>query len=630
MPLTKLNFKPGINKEETDYSNEGGWVDCDKVRFRQGFPEVIGGWEKYSSNTYIGTVRGLINWSALDGSDLLGLGTESKYYVEQGQQFYDVTPIRKTSTDSITFAATDGSSTITATDSNHQAVQGDFVTFSQAVSLGGLITAAVLNQEYQVDSVPTANTYTFTAKDTTGATVTANASDSGNGGSGVDGVYQINSGLNTGVGGNGWGAGTWGRGTWGSGATINVLSSLRIWTHDNFGEDLILNPRDGAIYYWDKSDGLTARAVEINTTNFVDALEPPLFAKQVMVSDVDRHVIAFGTNPVFGTEQDPLLIRFSDQESLTDWSPTAENTAGDLRIGSGSEFVTAVETKREIVVITDSSVHSMQFIGSPFTFGIQPIASNTTIMGPNAAIAVEDAVFWMGRQTFYLYDGKTQQLPCTVKERVFFDFDYNQGDKVYAGINSEFSEVIWFYTSNTNSLANGGTGENDRYVIFNYGENSWYYGDLSRTAFLDRGIRNFPIASANNYLYNHEIGYSDDGAVMTSRLESSPIDIADGDNFTFINRLIPDFTFNGSTAADPTVNVTLQTNNFPGENYLQSELSKIDRTAVSTTVPFEQFTSKADVRLRGRAFSLKVDCATEGVRWRLGSPRVSIRQDGRR
>jgi hypothetical protein len=630
VPLTKLQFKPGINRDITSYSNEGGWVDCDKVRFRQGFPEVIGGWEKYSSNTYIGTVRGLINWSALDGSDLLGLGTESKYYVEQGQQFYDVTPIRKTSTDSITFAATDGSSTITATDSNHQAVQGDFVTFSQAVSLGGLITAAVLNQEYQVDSVPTANTYTFTAKDTTGATVTANASDSGNGGSGVDGVYQINSGLNTGVGGNGWGAGTWGRGTWGSGATINVLSSLRIWTHDNFGEDLILNPRDGAIYYWDKSDGLTARAVEINTTNFVDALEPPLFAKQVMVSDVDRHVIAFGTNPVFGTEQDPLLIRFSDQESLTDWSPTAENTAGDLRIGSGSEFVTAVETKREIVVITDSSVHSMQFIGSPFTFGIQPIASNTTIMGPNAAIAVEDAVFWMGRQTFYLYDGKTQQLPCTVKERVFFDFDYNQGDKVYAGINSEFSEVIWFYTSNTNSLANGGTGENDRYVIFNYGENSWYYGDLSRTAFLDRGIRNFPIASANNYLYNHEIGYSDDGAVMTSRLESSPIDIADGDNFTFINRLIPDFTFNGSTAADPTVNVTLQTNNFPGENYLQSELSKIDRTAVSTTVPFEQFTSKADVRLRGRAFSLKVDCATEGVRWRLGSPRVSIRQDGRR
>tara|TARA_Y100001972_G_scaffold95573_1_gene117730 strand:- start:353 stop:2245 length:1893 start_codon:yes stop_codon:yes gene_type:complete len=630
MPLTKLQFKPGINRDITSYSNEGGWVDCDKVRFRQGYPEVIGGWEKYSSETYIGTVRGLFNWTTLDGSDLLGLGTESKYYIEKGAQFYDVTPIRATTTNGITFAATNGSSTITATDSTHGAVEGDFVTISGAVSLGGLITAAVLNQEYQIFSVPDVNTYTIIAKDTSGATVTANASDSGNGGSGVDGVYQLNSGLNTGVGGNGWGAGTWGRGTWGSGAAINVLSSLRIWTHDNFGEDLLLNPRDGAIYYWDASDGLTARAVELNTTNFVNAIEPPIFAKQVLVSDVDRHVIAFGTNPVFGIEQDPLLIRFSDQESFTDWSPTATNTAGDLRIGSGSEFITAIETKREIVVITDSSVHSMQFIGAPFTFGIQPIASNTTIMGPNAAVAVEDAVFWMGRQNFYLYDGQTKQLPCTVKERVFFDFDYDQKDKVYASVISEFTEIIWFYTSETNSLANGGTGENDRYVIFNYGENSWYYGNLGRSAFLDRGIRDFPIGAADNYLYNHELGYNDDGSAMVSTIESSTIDIADGDNFTFINRLIPDFTFNGSTTSSPTVNVTLQANNFPGQNYLQSEISQIDRTATSTTVPFEQFTNKADVRLRGRAFSIKVDCSTEGVRWRLGSPRVSIRQDGRR
>ena len=628
MPLTKLQFKPGINRDVTSYSNEGGWVDCDKVRFRQGYPEVIGGWEKYSPETYIGTARGLFNWTALDGSDLLGLGTESKYYVEQGQQFYDVTPIRATTTNGITFAATDGSSTITATDSSHGAVQGDFVTISGAVSLGGLITAAVLNQEYQIDSVPTTNTYTIIAKDTTGATVTANASDSGNGGSGVDGVYQINSGLNTGVGGNGWGAGTWGRGTWGSGATINVLSTLRTWSHDNFGEDLLLNPRDGGIYYWDKSDGLTARAVEISTEG--NANETPILAKQVMVSDVDRHVIAFGTNPVGSSDQDPLLIRFSDQESLLDWNPTATNTAGDLRIGSGSEFVTAIETKREIVVITDSSVHSMQFIGAPFTFGIQPIASNTTIMGPNAAVAVEDAVFWMGRQNFYLYDGQTKQLPCTVKERVFFDFDYVQADKVYASVISEFSEIIWFYPSNTNSLANGGTGENDRYVIFNYGENAWYYGNLGRTAFLDRGIRTFPIGAAGNYLYNHELGYTDDGSVMTSTIESSPIDIGDGDQFTFISRIIPDFTFNGSTNTDPTVNVTLQSNNFPGANYLQSELAKIDRSATSTTVPFEQFTQKADLRLRGRAFSLKIDCSALGVRWRLGSPRVHIRQDGRR
>ena len=628
MPLTKLQFKPGINRDVTSYSNEGGWVDCDKVRFRQGYPEVIGGWEKYSSETYIGTVRGLHNWVALDGSNLLGLGTESKYYVEQGQQFYDVTPIRKTSTNSITFAATNGSSTITATDANHLAVQGDFVTISGATSLGGLVTAAVLNQEYQIDSVPTANTYTIIAKDTTGATVTANASDSGNGGSGVDGVYQLNSGLNTGVGGTGWGAGTWGRGTWGSAATQTVATQLRIWSHDNFGEDLLINPRDAGIFYWDKSDGLTSRAVNISTLG--GASDVPTICKQVMVSDVDRHVIAFGADTINTGEQDPLLIRFSSQESATDWTPKATNTAGDLRIGSGSEFVRAIETKREIIIFTDSSMHSMQFIGPPFTFGIQPLATNITIMGPNAPVAVNDAIFWMGRQNFYLYDGQTKQLPCTVKERVFFDFDYDQADKVYASAISEFGEIIWFYTSNTNSLANGGTGENDRYVIYNYQEGVWYYGDLGRSAFLDRGIRTFPIGAADNYLFNHETGYTDDGAVMTSRLESSPIDMGDGDFFTSIRRVIPDFTFNGSTTPDPTVNLTLQSNNFPGGNYLQTELSKVDRTATTTTVPFEQFTNKADVRLRGRAFSLKVDCDTAGVRWRLGSPRVDLRQDGRR
>ena len=628
MPLTKLQFRPGINRDVTSYSTEGGWVDCDKVRFRQGFPEVIGGWEKYSSNTYLGTARALFNWVALDGSDFLGVGTHLKYYIEQGQAFYDVTPIRATTTNGITFAATDGSSTITATDSTHGAVQGDFVTISGAVSLGGNITAAVLNQEYQIDSVPSVNTYTFTAKDTTGATVTANASDSGNGGSGVDGEYQINAGLNTGVGGTGWGAGTWGRGTWGSGATLGVTTSLRMWSHDNFGEDLLINPRDGSIFYWDKSGGVTTRAVEISTVSGAD--ETPTVAKQIMVSDVDRHVIAFGTNPVGSSTQDPLLIRFSDQESLTDWNPKATNTAGDLRIGSGSEFVKAIETKREIIIFTDSSVHSMQFIGAPFTFGIQPLASNTTIMGPNAAIAVEDAVFWMGRQNFYVYDGKTQQLPCSVKERVFFDFNYGQAHKVFAGVISEFSEIVWYYCSDTNSVANGGNGENDRYVIYNYAEQTWYYGTLSRTAFLDRGIRTFPIAAEGGYLYNHETGYSDDGAIMTSTIESSPIDMGDGDQFTFIRRLIPDFTFNGSTTSSPTVNVTLQSNNFPAGNFLQSEIAQVDRTAVSTTVPFEQYTNKADVRLRGRAFSIKVDCSALGVRWRLGSPRVDIRQDGRR
>ena len=628
MPLTKLQFRPGINRDVTSYSNEGGWVDCDRVRFRLGYPEIIGGWEKYSEERYIGTARGLFNWAALDGSNLLGLGTEVKYYIEEGQQFYDVTPIRKTSTNSVTFAATNGSSTITVTDTNHGAVVSDHVTITDAVSLGGNITAAVLNQEYQITSIPTSNTYTFEAKDTSGATVTANASDSGNGGSNADGEYQINSGLANGVGGTGWGAGTWGRGTWGSAASVGVTTQLRLWSHDNFGENLIINPRDGGIFFWTKADGFSTRAREIGTIG--GANETPVIAKQILVSDVDRHVIAFGTNPVGSSTQDPLLIRFSDQENALDWEPTATNTAGDLRIGTGSQFVKAIETKREIVIFTNSSVHSMQFIGAPFTFGIQPLASNITIMGPNAAVAVEDAVFWMGKQNFYLYDGKTQQLPCSVTEHVFFDFDFDQFEKVFAGIISEFSEVIWFYPSNTNSLANGGTGENDRYVIYNYSENIWYYGDLGRTAFIDRGIRDFPIGAADTYLYNHESGYTDDGAALVASIESSPIDMGEGDQFTFIRRIIPDFTFTGSTNTDPTVNVTLQSNNFPGGNYLQSEIAQVDRTATSTTVPFEQYTDKADVRLRGRAFSIKVDSSSIGTRWRLGSPRVDMRQDGRR
>ena len=628
MPLTKLQFKPGINRDVTSYSNEGGWVDCDKVRFRQGYPEVIGGWEKYSPETYIGTVRGLHNWVALDGGDLLGLGTESKYYVEQGQQFYDVTPIRKTSTNSITFAATNGSSTITATDANHLAVQGDFVTISGAVSLGGNITAAVLNQEYQIDSVPTTNTYTIIAKNTTGAVVTAAAGDSGNGGAGVDGVYQLNSGLNTGVGGTGWGAGTWGRGTWGSAATQTVATQLRIWSHDNFGEDLLINPRDAGVFYWDKSDGLTARAVNLTSLGGADGV--PTIAKQVMVSDNNRHVIAFGADIIDVNEQDPLLIRFSSQESPVDWRPKSTNTAGDLRIGTGSEFVRAIETKREIIIFTDSSLHSMRFIGPPFTFGISPLSTNITIMGPNAAVAVDDAIFWMGRQNFYVYTGKTQQIPCTVKERVFFDFDYDQADKTYASVISEFSEIIWFYTSNTNSLANGGTGENDRYVIYNYAEQVWYYGNLSRTAFLDRGIRTFPIAAADNYLYNHESGYTDDGSVMASSIESSAIDLGDGDRFASIRRIIPDFTFNGSTSTAPKVDLTVKANEYPGSNFLQSDAETITRSSTSTTVPFEQYTSKADIRVRGRAFAIKIDCNTGGVRWRLGNPRVDLRQDGRR
>jgi len=622
MALTKLQFRPGINRDISSYSNENGWLDGNKVRFRFGFPEKIGGWEKYSGSSFLGTARALHNWVALDGNIFLGIGTSLKYYIEQGLGFNDVTPIRETtSAGDVTFSATNGSSTITVTDTGHGAVQNDFVTFSGAASLGGNVTAAVLNQEYQIASVPTANTFTIVAKDTSGSTVTASASDSGNGGGSTVGAYQINTGLDNMVGGTGWSAGTWGRGTWNSSAEVTVETQLRLWSHDNFGEDLLINPRDGGVYLWDKTNGTGTRAVEVSTVT--GASDTPTIAKQILVSDSDRHVIAFGTNTIGTSVQDNLLIRFSDQESAVNWTPTTTNTAGSLKIGSGSRFVTALQTKREILVWTDTSLHSMTFIGPPFTFGIQQLASNITIIGPNAAVAVEDTVFWMGRDNFYVYNGATSQLPCNVKEKVFFDFNTDEEDKVFAGVNSNFNEIWWFYPS-------ASATENDSYVIYNYGEKLWYYGTLSRTAWLDRGIKEFPIATGGNYLFNHEKGYDDDGSAMASEIESSQMDIAEGEQFIFINRIIPDLTFNGSTASSPGADFTLKTRNFPGATYSTTDTETVTRTATSTTVPFEQFTNQAFVRLRGRSFAFKISSSGSGVRWRLGSPRVDFRSDGKR
>ena len=624
MALTKLQIKPGINRDVTAYSNEGGWVDGDKIRFRMGFPEKIGGWEKFSTATYQGSARALKNWIALDGSDYLGLGTHLKYYIEEGGAFFDITPIRATTTNGIVFAATNGSKVITATDSSHGASEGDFVTIAGAASLGGVVTAAVLNAEHQITSVLTANTFTFEVS------AAANGSDSGNSGSGSDAVYQISVGLDTEIGGTGWGAGAWARGTWGSGADLTTVGALRLWSHDNFGEDLLINPRNGAVYYWQKTEGLTARAIEISTIG--NSTNAPSLVTQIMVSDSDRHVIAFGCDAIGGGGvQDPLLIRFSNQESLTDWTPTASNTAGDLRIGSGSKFIRAIQTKREIVIWTDNSLHSMRFIGPPFTFGITPVASHITIAGPNAVVAVEDIILWMGKNSFYIYDGRVKQIPCTVKEEVFFDINKNQLDKIFAGVNSEFGEVIWFYPSNSNSKANGGDGQNDKYVIYNYNEQLWYYGNLKRSAWIDRGLRDFPIATADGLVYNHEKGYDDDGSALNANIESSQIDFGEGDRFSFISRLIPDITFNGSTVNNPSVNITIEGRNFPGGDYLQADTSAVTRTAISTsTVPFEQWTNKADIRVRGRSFNISLASTDLGVRWRLGSTRIDARPDGRR
>jgi hypothetical protein len=623
MPLTKLQFRPGINREITAYSNEGGWVDCDKVRFRFGYPEKIGGWEKYGSNSYVGSARALHNWIALDRSNYLGVGTHLKYYIEEGQTFSDITPIRATTAaGDVTFSATDGSTTVTVSDTAHGCQEFDFVTFSGAVSLGGVVTADVLNQEHQVTRIVDADSYEIELA------AAANASDTGNGGASVVGTYQINVGLDTSVGGTGWGAGTWGRDGWGEAASggLTTVNEIRLWSHDNFGEDLIINPRDSAIYYWDKSTGTGSPAVEIGTLG--GASQTPVIAKQVMVSDQDRHVLAFGCNPQGSATQDPLLIRFSDQESITEWNATATTTAGDLRLGSGSTFVQALETKREILVWTDTSLSSLRYIGPPFTFGLQQLASNITIMGPNAAVATEDFVFWMGIDSFYVYAGQTQQLPCPVKDKVFLDFNLNQTDKVYAGINSEFGEVIWLYPSDTNAVANGGDGQNDRYVIYNYNEKVWYYGAITRSAWLDRGTRSYPIAAGGGYLYNHELGYDNDGVAMDSFIESAPIDIGDGDKFLYVRRIIPDLTFNGSTnLSSPQATFTLKTRDFPGQSFSDDSAGTVTRTASS---PVENFTNQLYMRARGRSFAMRVESEALGARWKLGSPRIDIREDGKR
>ena len=641
MPLTKLQFRPGVNRETTSYTNEGGWFDCDKVRFRFGTPEKIGGWEKQSSNSFLGTCRALHPFVALSGESYLSVGTHLKYYINEGGAYNDITPIRETTAaGAVTFSATDGSSTITVTDTNHGALENDFVTFSGAVTLGGTITADILNQEYQITAIVNSNTYEIEARAVaalagitidgqyTPTLVVANASDTGNGGASVVGAYQVNTGLDTTVAGTGWGAGTWGRGTWGSAASLTAIGSiLRIWGHDNFGEDLVFNIRDGGLYYWDKSTSSApfARAVALSDLAGADPTTPTI-AKQVLVSDRDRHIIVFGCDPEndIGV-QDPLLIRFSDQGNPTVWQSLATNTAGDLRIGSGSQIITAVETRQQMLVFTDVSLHAMQFLGPPFTFGINEISTNITIAGPLASIAVEDTVFWMGREEFYVFNGQVQKLPCSVRSYVFNDFNETQAEKVTAGVNSSFSEVWWLYPS-------AGSDNIDRYVVYNYQEQVWYYGTLARSVWLDRGINQFPLAAGQDgYLYLHEKGL-DDGSTnpavaISAYIESSQMDIGDGENFVFMRRLIPDLTFDSSTAASPQADFTLQTRNYPGGPYLQTSTDAVTRTA---TVPVEQFTNQVNLRLRGRSFALKIASSDMGVAWRLGSPRVDIRPDGRR
>jgi hypothetical protein len=618
MPLSKILFNPGINREGTEYDNTGGWFDVNLVRFRKGRPEKFGGWSKDGSNSYLGTGRALHAWTSLGGTKYLGLGTTFKYYIREGDSYSDVTPIRKTTTNGVTFSATNGSSTITATDNAHGAVLNDFVTFSDAVSLGGLITANVLNQEYQITSITT-NTYTFVAKDTSGSIVTANSSDSGNGGSAVDGVYQINVGLDVYITGTGWSSGTWGEGTFGSTTALSATNQLRLWTHDHFGENLIINPRAGGVYRWVENNGLETRALNLSAISGANLV--PTVGLQVITSEKDRHLIVLGSDPVSGGARtgtiDPMLISFSDQENDLEFQPLITNTAGDLRLSSGSSIIGATKSRQEILIWTDTALYSMQFVGPPFTFAVNLINEGTGLIGPKAVVTSAQAIYWMSSTNFYSYTGSVQKLPCNVHNYVFGDINYEQSFKVHAFTITEKSEVGWFYCSSSAT-------EIDRYVIYNYEDNVWYYGQLERHAWLDSGIEDYPRATYNGYLFEQEDGFNDDGNPMTNVfIESSDFEVGEGEQFAYIQRMFPDLKFLANSDSGK-VNLVIKTRNNPGESLSTSSTSSVGSS-----------TGQISLRARSRqaVFRVESDDDSDGndnVGWRLGATRLDIKPDGRR
>ena len=700
MPLQKILFKSGIVKENTRYTTEGGWYEADKVRFRQGNPEVIGGWQPYSAATYQGVCRSLWNWVLLDGKNIVGVGTNLKFYLENGGAFYDITPIRETSTiNNNPFAATNGSATITVTDTSHGAVTGDFVTFSGAVGLGGNITATVLNAEYQI-TVLTVNTYTFTA------TATANGSDvSPGGGASVVAAYQISVGPAIEIPLVGWGAGGWGSGTWGNGQASS--SALRLWNQVNYGEDLVYNPRGGGLYYWE-APTLTTRGVLLNSlggnVSFTSAsptvvtstiqytegaalqfaattslptgisaattyyvfevngltfklldsagaavntsstgtgvyisliVDVPTVLNNLTVSDTSRFVITFGCNDYGSATLDPMLIRWSSQDDIFNWTPDPTNQAGFIRISHGSEIVSVVQTRQEVVIFTDSAIYSLQYLGPPYVWAPQLLGDNISIMSTNSAIIASGVLYWMGVDKFYVYDGRVNTLNCDLRRFVFGDLNQQQALQVFAGTNEGFNEVWWFYCSANSSAV-------DRYVIYNYQEKIWYYGTMERTAWLDSGLQTVPIAAKyNSSLYtgnliNHETGLNDNttgtAVAIDAYISSSEFDIGDGHNFGFVWRVLPDLTFenaeNTPAGALPAVAMTLQGLANSGSGVTSTASQPVSKS--STYVITEQFTGQIFTRMRGRQMIFKISSNQINTCWQLGAPRIDIRPDGRR
>jgi hypothetical protein len=699
MPLQKILFKPGVNRENTRYTTEGGWYECDKIRFRQGNPEAIGGWTRVSSNTFNGVCRSLWNWITLSGANLMGVGTNTKFYIESGGFYYDITPIRTTVTINNNPFVLTASTTVTVTDTAHGATTGSFVTFSGAVDIGSAgtnVTAAVLNQEFQLTVVDN-NTYTITISVVPNATAIAG---SPGGGSSVVAAYQLNAGPEFQLPLVGWGAGAWGAGPWGVG-TPDTLS-LQIWNQINYGQNLLFGPRGGGIYYWDANTSLTTRgtllnadggnvtftnasptvvtattvftegaalqfnattmpvSVAANTTYYVANVEGltfnitdsagtlinagstgtavyislivdvPTVVNSFTVSDTSRFVLAFGCNDYGSATLNPMLIRWSNQDDLYNWTPSITNQAGSLTVSHGSEIVTTIQTRQEIVVFTDSAVYSLQYLGPPFVWATQILGDNISIVGANAATIASGIIYWMGVDKFYVYDGRVQTLNCDLRRYIFNDFNADQNQQVFCGTNEGFNEVWWFYCSENSTQV-------DKYVIYNYVERAWSYGDMARTAWIDSGLRAFPVAATLvNNLVNHEDGIDDNMTATTtpinSYISSSEFDIGDGHNFGFVWRVLPDLTFsnsvNSSTNAEPQVTMTLYGLTNSGSGSTSNAGAPV--ASSSTYVITEEFTGQIYTRMRGRQMIFKIDSNQIGTTWQLGAPRIDIRQDGRR
>ena len=734
MPLQKIQWRPGVNREGTDYSNEGSWFDCNKVRFRSGFPEKIGGWIRLSNDTFLGIARALWNWVTLNGANLLGVGTNLKYYVEQGGDYNDITPIRVTFTTASTpttnniLKTTDGSNVITIDYPNYGAITGDFVTISGATAVGG-IPAAEINAEHQVTYVDL-DTFTFTV--TSNATSTATG-----GGSAIVVAFQIQTGLDVFIRGTGWGAGTWptyvnytltnpftatGAGVsvltvtqtahsltsgdyvyfvsiasdpcginrlvlqkafevtvvdpntytistviggftylttstaasgrtvvvsipvapvrgWGAAADVGIGQQLRLWTNDNFGEDLLIAPRGGSIYYWDATTGVSVRALLLNTASTNAGFSGqfvPNTTNQVIGSSIQRFAIAFGANSYDpgdpDTQFDPLLVRWSDQENPFDWVPQATNQSGEYRLNICSFIMCARSTRQEILVWSDSAIYSMQYLGPPYVWGFQLLQDNISIMSPNSAVTINNVTYWMGVDKFFSYTGRVETLPSTLWQYVFDDINKDQAFQVFAGSNEAYNEVWWFYCSqNSNQV--------DKYVIYNYLERVWSYGTMNRTAWLDSGLRQFPMAAypPGNKILFHEANV-DDVAGLTpvpieSYIQSSDFDIGDGHNFGFVWRILPDISFNGSNANQPSVTMTLRPRQNSGTPYGAADNPRVQSAQNYTsrnTYEVQEFDGQVYTRLRARQMSFRIESNGLGVSWQLGSPRIDIRPDGRR